>query len=321
MTESNDEPVPARRWSGDWTTEAPPPPPRLEVLIPTIGRTSELAVTLAGLAAQDEPAFDVIVSDQSELFTSASEPSVQAMVRVLRAQGHGVELVHRPERRGLAEQRQFLLERSSAPAVLFLDDDVWTEPGLLERLLDALETLGCGFVGSAVQGLSYLEDRRPHEATTFEPWPGPVIPESVRPGRPEHDRWPLHNAANLAHIAGTLGVERDGWLAYKVAWVGACVLYDREALIEVGGFDFWTGLPPSHSGEDVAAQWRVMERFGGAGIVPSGAVHLEAPTTIVDRTVDAARALFAAAGSAGSSAASSVGSSAGPKGQTDSSSP
>lgn len=295
MTERSSGAGPARRWSGDWASEAPPPPARIDVLIPTVGRTGELAVTLAGLAAQDEPAFDVIVSDQSEAFTSATEPTVQAMVRVLRAEGHAVDLVHRPERRGLAEQRQFLLDRSSAPAVLFLDDDVWVEPGLLARLLDALETLGCGFVGSAVQGLSYLGDRRPHEATTFEPWPDRVAPESVRPGGPEHDRWPLHNAANLAHIAATLGVERDGWLAYKVAWVGACVLYDREALVAAGGFDFWAGLPASHSGEDVAAQWRVMERFGGAGLVPSGAVHLEAPTTIVDRSVDAARVLFAEA--------------------------
>jgi hypothetical protein len=37
----------------------------------------------------------------------------------------------------------------------------------------------------------------------------------------------------------------------------------------------------------------VMERFGGAGIVPSGAVHLEAPTTIPVRDVDAFDVLFA----------------------------
>ncbi len=283
---------PSRRWSGEWASTAPPPAPVVDVLIPTVGRTTELAVTLAGLAAQDDPPFDVTVSDQSPSFASDRNPSVQAMVRVLRAQGRRVSLVHRPERRGLAEQRQFLLDRATAPLVLFLDDDVWLEPGLLARLQSALRSLGCGFVGSAVQGLSFLADRRPHEASAFEAWSGRVEPESVRPGTRAHDRWPLHNAANLAHIAETLGIARDHWLAYKVAWVGACVLYDREALVSVGGFDFWHALPESHSGEDVAAQWRVMERFGGAGIVPSGAVHLEAPTSIVDRRVDAARTLF-----------------------------
>ena len=61
----------------------------------------------------------------------------------------------------------------------------------------------------------------------------------------------------------------------------------RHALLEVGGFSFWEQLPPEHSGEDVAAQWRVMEKYGGAGLLPSGAVHLEAPTTIPERPVDA----------------------------------
>jgi hypothetical protein len=30
-----------------------------------------------------------------------------------------------------------------------------------------------------------------------------------------------------------------------------------------------------------------MEAFGGAGILPSGAVHLESPTTVANRSVEA----------------------------------
>ncbi|GFJ82832.1 hypothetical protein Phou_070120 [Phytohabitans houttuyneae] len=44
---------------------------------------------------------------------------------------------------------------------------------------------------------------------------------------------------------------------------------------------------PDHQGEDAAAQLAVLERHGGAGIVPSGAYHLEVPTTVVDRRVEA----------------------------------
>src|SRR5581483_9081347 len=33
------------------------------------------------------------------------------------------------------------------------------------------------------------------------------------------------------------------WRAYRVAWIGACVLFDRAALVAAGGFDFWAGLP------------------------------------------------------------------------------
>lgn len=61
-------------------------------------------------------------------------------------------------RRGLAEQRQFLLDHATARYVLFLDDDVWLEPGALARMHAAIEELGCGVVGRAVRGLSHLDD-------------------------------------------------------------------------------------------------------------------------------------------------------------------
>lgn len=70
------------------------------------------------------------------------------------------------------------------------------------------------------------------------------------------------------------------------------MLYRRSALVESGGFTFGLDLEPTHVGEDVAAQWRVMERSGGAGLLPSGAVHLEAPTTVPERTGDIFDLLF-----------------------------
>ena len=276
----------ARRGSGVWAAPVEPAEVGLEVLIPTSGRIAELAVTLAGLAAQDGPAFGVIVSDQSEDGRGVGHPSVQAMVRVLRAQGRPVRLERHVPRRGLAEHRQFLLDQSVADEVLYLDDDVWLEPGQLERLSRALGALGCGFVGAAVQGLSYLEDERPDQQRAFELWGPEVQPERIRRDASGFGRWPLHNAANMTHIARRVPLPEDGWAAYKIAWVGGCVLFRRSALVETGGFEFARDLPPGHAGEDVAAQWRVMERFGGAGILPSGAVHLESPTTVTDRSVE-----------------------------------
>ena len=282
----------SRRWSGLWARQIPPEAPAVDVLIPTVGRSAELATTLAGLAAQDDPPFRVIVSDQSDSAATQTDPTVVSMLRVLAVQGRDPLVRRHLPRRGLAEQRHFLLSLATAPAVLYLDDDVWLEPGMLARLHEALERLDCGFVGSAVQGLSYLGDERPHEQTAFEPWDEGVRPERIRRGTPEFERWPLHNAANLSHVAARLDVPEGAWRAYRVAWLGACVLYRRDALVTSGGFDFWEQLPPEHSGEDVAAQWRVMERFGGAGLVPSGAVHLETPTTVTDRRVDAFDRLF-----------------------------
>jgi GT2 family glycosyltransferase len=262
-------------------------PADVDVLIPTCDRPVELAVALAGLAAQSHPSFRVMVSDQSTGRAGWEHPPAAAMVRVLRAQGREVTVLQHVPRRGLAEHRQFLFEQSAAPRCLFLDDDVWLEPGAVERLQAALDRLGCGFVGMAPQGLSYLADRRPGETAAFEPWDGPVQPEKVRPGTAAFDRWPLHNAANLTHLAGELDLRPDQWLAYRVAWVGGCAMYRRTALDDAGAFRFWTELGPDHVGEDVLAQWRIMEKFGGAGIIPSAAVHLESPTTVTKRDVQA----------------------------------
>lgn len=259
----------------------------VDVLVPTCNRPAELAVTLAGLAAQQEPAFAVVVSDQSAGQPAWEHPAAAAMVRVLEAQGRPVTLLRHLPRRGLAEHRQFLLDQATADQCLFLDDDVWLEPGALARLSQALDELQCGFVGMAPQGLSFLDDRRPHQTANFTAWDGPVTPERVRPGTPEFEQWPLHSAANLCHLSSELSLQPGQWVPYHVAWLGGCVLYRREALHDAGGFRFWRSLPADHAGEDVVAQWQVMERHGGAGILPSGAVHLESPTTVTDRRVEA----------------------------------
>lgn len=284
--------APSRRGSEAWGRPVEPTAPAVEVLIPTYQRPAELAVTLSGLAAQDDPSFAVVISDQSEGEPPWTTPAVASMVRVLEAQGRPVTRLRHLPRRGLAEHRQFLLDQAGAEAVLFLDDDVWLEPGSLARMVEALNTLECGFVGSAVQGLSFLADDRPAERSAYAAWTDGVRPERVRRNTEAFARWPLHNAANLTHLAAEVDLAPGEWRPYRVAWVGGCVLYRRSALVEAGGFTFGLDLEPTHVGEDVAAQWRVMERFGGAGLLPSGAVHLEAPTTVPERTGDIFDLLF-----------------------------
>ncbi|MGX1162863.1 glycosyl transferase family 2 [Arthrobacter sp. SLBN-100] len=278
----------SRRSSEQWARRGEvPEQAAVDVLVPTCNRPAELAVTLAGLAGQADPSFHVVISDQSTDAPGWEHPAAAAMVRVLEAQGRPVTLLRHLPRRGLAEHRQFLLDQASAEKCLFLDDDVWLEPGALERLNGALDELDCGFVGMAPQGLSYLDDRRPEQTAGFEAWDGPVTAERIRPGTPGFERWPLHNAANLSHLSADLSLGPGEWLPYRVAWLGGCVLYRRKALNDAGGFTFWPSLPVEHAGEDVVAQWQVMERYGAAGILPSGAVHLESPTTVTDRRVEA----------------------------------
>jgi hypothetical protein len=255
-----------------------------DVLVPTRDRPGALAVTLAGLAAC--PPARLVVADQSRQ-PVATVPEVRTMLRVLEQAGVQVAVHRRPYRRGVAEQRAFLLAEARTEQALFLDDDVWLQPWALPLMVAALGELRCGFVGMAVQGLSYVRDQRPHEVAGFEPWDGPVTAERVRRDDPAWWRHTQHNAANPVHLADAWGATPQRWVAYKVAWIGGCVLYRTEVLRGTGGFDFWHQLPPEHAGEDVVAQLRVMQQAGGAGLLPSGAVHLELPTTVPHREVEA----------------------------------
>jgi hypothetical protein len=263
----------------------------LDVLVPTRDRPTELAATLAGLAGQDAGPFGVAVSDQSDGEPAWRHPGVAGLVRVLRHGGHPVLLDQHLPRRGLAEHRGYLLSRSRARHVLFLDDDIYLEPGTVARLLAAIGELRCGFVGNAPHGLSYVDDHRPDQERPYAEWTGRPQPERVRPGTPEWDRHTVHSAANLLHVTQRLGLRPGEWRAYRLAWIGACVLYDRAKLVAVGGYDFWPDVPAAHAGEDVAVQLRLLAEHGGAGVVPSGAYHLEVPTTVPDRTVECHRVL------------------------------
>ncbi len=262
----------------------------VDVLIPTYNRPAALALTLGSLVGQTGREFRVIISDQTEGDETTASVQVQSVIRVLRGQGHAVELYRNLPRRGMAQQRQFLLDRAAAPYVLYLDDDLILEPYVIERMLSALKEEGCGFVGMAVHGLSFVDDHRPQQEA-IEFWEGPVEPEEVRPDTPEWERYQLHNAANLLHVQQRMGLTPDRQRKYKVAWVGGCTLYDAAKLRASGGFVFWRMLPPVHCGEDVLAQQRVMARFGGCGLIPSGVYHQELPTTLPDRSVNAPRVL------------------------------
>ncbi len=262
----------------------------VDVLIPTFNRPAALAVTLTSLCSQTFTDFRVIVSDQTEDYDIASCGEVKAPVRVLQAHGHEVRILKHLPRRGMAEQRQFLLSQVTAPYALFLDDDLILEPWVIGNMLKAIQEEDLGFVGSAVIGLSFANDVRPHEQA-IEFWDGPVQPETIVPNGHGWDRWKLHNAANIYHIQERLNITPDDQRKYKVAWVGACAMYDAAKLRAVGGYAFWQELPAEHAGEDVLAQMRVMAKYGGCGVLPSGVYHMELPTTVVDRKVDAPKVL------------------------------
>lgn len=250
----------------------------VDILLPTYNRLNSLIMCLSGVAGQTFSSFRLIVSDQSEQ-PASDNPVIQSLIRVIEARGGTVEWYYRTPSKGIAEQRDFLLERATAQYVLYLDDDVWMEPQVLTTLVETIEVQGCGFVGAFPNGLSFRDDIRPHQQN-IEFWDTPVSPEAINPDTPEWERNVLHRAANLYHVS--LQIPRGKKYLYKVAWIAACILYDREKLLEIGGFSFWDRLPRYQSGEEVLAQNLMMRRWGGCAIVPSGTYFSELPSTVLN---------------------------------------
>lgn len=258
----------------------------ISVLIPTYNRMQALSVTLMSLYYQKEENFDVIISNQSETVLPQENEGIQTLIRLLAKKDVSVKILQNLPRKGMAQQRDFLLQQSHSRLSIFLDDDVILEPSVLQNMKMIIDREQCGFVGSALIGLSYQKDVRENEQQ-IEFWRQGVRPETVVPGSHEWQRHKLHNAANIDHVAKKFHLTASNPDIYKVAWIGGCVMYDTQKLIDSGGFDFWKNLPESHCGEDVLAQLRVMKLYGGCGIVPSGVYHQELATTIPDRTVNA----------------------------------
>ncbi len=235
-------------------------------------------MTLSGVASQTQSDLHVIVSDQSEQ-PIENDTVVRTLRRVIEARGGSVEWHYRVPSHGIAEQRDFLLQRATADSVLYLDDDVLMEPWVVAKLLEVLREQNCAFAGAFPAGLSWRDDVRPHQQIV-DFWEGPVGPEAVVPGSPQWERAQLHRAANLYHVQQQL--QPGEFRLYKVAWIASCILYDRQKLVEVGGFSFWPRLPRYHSGEEVLVQNLLMRRWGGCALMPSGTYYSQVPSTVLN---------------------------------------
>jgi glycosyltransferase involved in cell wall biosynthesis len=260
----------------------------LDVLIPTCERKTALAITLTSLVGQSFQDFNIIISDQTEGESYFNTSEFKTLFRWFQESGKKVQAFTHLPRQGMAEQRHFLLSQAEAPYVLYLDDDLLLGSQVVERMIRTLTKEKCGFVGCAPIGLSHLDDVRPEEQRV-EFWKGRVKPETVDPRLGAWQRHKLHNAANLYHLQQNYPYKKVR--KYKVAWVGACVMYDRVKLLEVGGFSFWPQLPSNHAGEEVYVQNLLMRRYGGCAIIPSEVYHLELPTKVKDRRANATELL------------------------------
>ena len=102
--------------------------PKIDLVVPTVGRTNELEALLRSLERQSYDALRVLVVDQSD------DDGVEALL----ARHEALHIEHLRSARGLSRARNVALERVAADIVGFPDDDCLYPPGLLERVAEQL---------------------------------------------------------------------------------------------------------------------------------------------------------------------------------------
>src|SRR5437016_13185121 len=109
---------------------------RVSVCVATHERPHVLPRALAGLAAQERAADEIVISDSSRV------RDAESLVRSFALQHPSLLISYlRAERNALPWQRWFSFCRTSGDIVLFLDDDVWLAPAALRLLEQAYERL------------------------------------------------------------------------------------------------------------------------------------------------------------------------------------
>jgi len=97
--------------------------PRFSLIIPTLGRTTEIAEMLASIVAQNRSDLEVIVVDQND--DARLAPLVQAMPR-------NIAVLHmRLKEKSLSMARNAGLDAACGEIIAFPDDDCWYPSNLL----------------------------------------------------------------------------------------------------------------------------------------------------------------------------------------------
>lgn len=111
----------------------------ISLIVPTLGRTAQLERLFDSLEQQGFRRFEVIVVDQND------DDRLSALVAPGRWR-FPARRIHRPGERGASRARNVGAAASTAPILLFPDDDCWYPADFLERGLALMERHGADIV-------------------------------------------------------------------------------------------------------------------------------------------------------------------------------
>lgn len=114
--------------------------PKLSVIVPFYNVRQYAPDTLRSLRANARDDFEFILVDDC-----SSDGTADLLARA-ESELPGAVLVRHERNGGLATARNTGIDRARGEYLTFLDGDDWLAPGYYERLLAAIEELGCDFV-------------------------------------------------------------------------------------------------------------------------------------------------------------------------------
>jgi len=98
----------------------------IHVPTPTFQRLKAPVATLTSLCYQFEKNFEIVISDQSLDEDIYNDKTIQTIINLLELHGRPVSILKNFPLKGMAQQRQFLLEKSDSCYSLFLAICVYT---------------------------------------------------------------------------------------------------------------------------------------------------------------------------------------------------
>ena len=157
--------------------------------------------------------------------------STDGTVEAIRSRFPQVEIIHLEVHHGLSSAFNLGAASTTAPSVLFLNDDVFARPGAITKLAAALAerpdaaSAGARLVDPGEGGRT--QDR-------YRPKPFPTVMTFVMTLTPLGRLWPRNPWSGSENVNDRDTVEAD-------QPAGACLLVRRDALEAVGGWDegFW----------------------------------------------------------------------------------
>ena len=156
--------------------------PFASLVIPTLNRDDFLYNAMVDMLAQDYPAYEIIVVDQSD--------NTPANVKSLASDNPDIIRYFNVNFRGLPEARNYGFSVAKGDIVIFIDDDIKADNNLISEHVKVFENEEVGIVAGGIDE-AHRDDKKIENVGSFNPW-------TCTP----HRGFSAHKAMYVEHVPG-----------------------------------------------------------------------------------------------------------------------